>query len=84
MCYPTFRMGYVKRRTLYYDARPCESQISLRLLRFILENPRGLQRVCEVIAVHGSVAETEGNVNLIHGVMKPTISVRQISTHSLR
>jgi len=39
---------------------------------------------CEVIAVHGRVAKTEGNVNLTHGVTKSTIIVGQISTHSLR
>jgi hypothetical protein len=39
---------------------------------------------CEVIAVHGRVAETEDNMNLRLGVMKPTISVGKISTHSLR
>jgi len=39
---------------------------------------------CEVIAVHGRVAEAKGNMNLKHGVMKPAISVGQISTHSFR
>jgi hypothetical protein len=39
---------------------------------------------CEVIVVHGRVAETEGNMTLRHGVMTPTISVGHFSTHSLR
>jgi len=39
---------------------------------------------CEVIAIHGPVAEPEGTMNLRHGVMKPTVSVGQTSTHSLR
>jgi len=39
---------------------------------------------CVVTAVHGRVAETVGDVNFRHGVMKTAISVRYFSTHSLR